>query len=489
MRTAAVAAVCASLLIGAASASAQEFYEPPSPLPPGKPGDLIRHEPMDAYNPGGGEKLPGRAWRVLYRSTSATGRPIAVSGTILVPDAPYDGPRPIVGYSVGTRGIADRCAPSRTLAEGRETEARTVRTLLERGWAVAFTDWEGFGTPGDHTYVVGPAEGNAVLDAIRAARRLEPAGLPSDGPLALMGYSQGGHSTAWAAQRQPIYAPELRLAGAAAGAVPSDLERVADNLDGGYAAGLLIYAAIGMNAGYPELQLDSYLNDAGREAVARGRDSCLFDGSLAFFAFKRSTDYTTTDLRQVPAWKARFRENRVGALAPDAPMLLYHARRDELIPYELSENLRAEWCSRGVNVRLQEVPGADHSLTGTSLGNPQAIAWLAERLASGPPPHPDDCPRPVAPTAGGERCKLAKTLRFPIRPRGGRATRVTVYVDGKRVKTVRGKRIRSVSIGRPDRSRFKVKLVTRTTRGLTTTSTRSYDGCRKTPPKTRTVRS
>ncbi len=86
-------------------------------------------------------------------------------------------------------------------------------------------------------------------------------------------------------------------------------------------------------------------------------------------------------------------------------------------------------------------------------------------------------------------CTLAKKLRFPIEPRGGRATRVSVYVDGKRVKTVRGRNIRSVAIGRPTRSRFTVKVITRTTRGLTTTSTRRYDGCKKTRPKTRTVRS
>lgn len=86
-------------------------------------------------------------------------------------------------------------------------------------------------------------------------------------------------------------------------------------------------------------------------------------------------------------------------------------------------------------------------------------------------------------------CTLAKTLRFPIEPRGGRATRVSVYVDGKRVRTVRGRNIRSVAIGRPERSRFTVKVITRTSRGLTTTSTRRYDGCKKTPPRTRTVRS
>jgi hypothetical protein len=390
-----IATACA---VGTAVAAAQEpFYDPPSPLPAGKPGDLIRAEPMEARHPDG-RLLPGRAWRVLYRSTSTNGRPTAVTGTVLVPDGEYaSGARPLVGYSVGTRGIADRCAPSRTLATGREPEADTLQSLLERGWAVSLTDWEGFGTPGDHTYVVGRAEGQATLDAMRAARRLAGTGLSPAGPLALLGYSQGGHSAAWAAQVQPSYAPELRLAGAATGAVPSDLQRVADNVDGGHAAGLVLYAAVGMNAAYPELKLDSYLNDAGREAVARARDSCVLDGSLAFFAFRRSTDYATTDVRRLPDWEARLAENGVGGIAPDAPVFLYHARTDELVPYELSEELRARWCGKGVNVRFEEVPGgADHIVTGTSFGNPRAIDWLAERFAAGPPPQPPECPLATA---------------------------------------------------------------------------------------------
>jgi hypothetical protein len=74
-------------------------------------------------------------------------------------------------------------------------------------------------------------------------------------------------------------------------------------------------------------------------------------------------------------------------------VLLYHARTDELIPYELSEILRARWCLKGVNARFEEVPGgADHIFTGTSFGNPRAIEWLAERFATGPPAQPDDCP-------------------------------------------------------------------------------------------------
>jgi triacylglycerol esterase/lipase EstA (alpha/beta hydrolase family) len=86
------------------------------------------------------------------------------------------------------------------------------------------------------------------------------------------------------------------------------------------------------------------------------------------------------------------------------------------------------------------------------------------------------------------RCRRPERLRYRIRPHSGHAIRVTVYVDGKRVKTVRGKRIRSVAIKRPRRTRFTVKIVTRTSHGVRTTSTRRYNGCKKTPPKTRTER-
>src|SRR5438067_2158643 len=84
---------------------------------------------------------------------------------------------------------------------------------------------------------LGAAQAHAVLDAIRAAQRLPEANLPDDGPVAIAGYSQGGGASAAAAELQPSYAPELKLKGAYAGAVPADLAEVAKNLDGHYAFG------------------------------------------------------------------------------------------------------------------------------------------------------------------------------------------------------------------------------------------------------------
>src|SRR5689334_22157435 len=60
------------------------FYLPPDPLVPGEPGEPIKVEEMDAYLVPG-VRIRARVWRVLYRSTSATGEPTSVSGTVLVP--------------------------------------------------------------------------------------------------------------------------------------------------------------------------------------------------------------------------------------------------------------------------------------------------------------------------------------------------------------------------------------------------------------------
>ncbi|MBY8856887.1 lipase family protein [Nocardia sp. CA2R105] len=52
--------------------------------------------------------------------------------------------------------------------------------------------------------------------------------------------------TAWAAQLQPTYAPELRFAGAAVGGLPADPAVVARNLDGNPFSGLIFAALAGI---------------------------------------------------------------------------------------------------------------------------------------------------------------------------------------------------------------------------------------------------
>ncbi|WP_211259819.1 lipase family protein [Streptomyces violens] len=328
--------------------------------------------------------MPGvKATKVVYRSTNARGEANTVSGTVLVPAAPWLGKRPVVGYAVGTHGLGDAFAPSQEMSNGTETEASMVSGLLGRGWAVAVTDYEGLGTPGQHTYMVGPAMGHAVLDVLRAATRLPGGSLAADAPMAVWGYSQGGAAAAWAAQLHPSYAPELPLVGVAAGGVPADVLAVARHLDGGAFFGLAVAALIGLDAAHPELDLNGYLNDVGRQLLQDNKDDSLI-GLVTGFALKNLADITTTNPLEAADWQDRFAHSRLGATAPSVPVLLYHGELDEIIPYGLGTALRDRYCAHGVPVQWQSFPATDH-ITGVLLAAAPATDWLATRFHGRPP--------------------------------------------------------------------------------------------------------
>jgi len=297
------------------------------------------------------------------------------------------GCRPLVSYAVGTRGIGDACAPSYTLANGIDYEGAFIATAVARGWAVAVSDYQGLGTPGQHTYVVGQAEGRAVLDVARAAQRLSGTGLSSSSPVGLMGYSQGGGAAGWAAQLAPTYAPELKVKGAAIGGVPGDLTAVADALDGSPFVALALLASIGFDAAYPELKLSNYLNARGQSLLTSAKDVCLvsFDGlpKLIDTAFSSIDDYVTTNPLATPAWQARLNENKLGASKPTTPVYMFHALFDEMVDYGQAADLRRTWCAKGATVTWATYPIAEH-VAGMVEGAPAALDYLSARFAGLP---------------------------------------------------------------------------------------------------------
>jgi hypothetical protein len=365
--------------------SGDPFYTPPKPLPPGVPGDVIRQRKVNVFaDPLTLFPLPVNSWQILYRSTSATDAPNTVSGTLLVPRTPWShGPRPLVSYAVGTHGLGDSCAPSVKLRSGTENEIVLISQALLAGWAVVLTDYEGLGTPGPHTYAVGRSEGHAVLDAARAAARVPGSGLSPSGPVGLFGYSQGGQATTFAGELAPSYAPELNLVGIATGGVPADLGAVARFNDGNVGFSLVLGAAAGYAAAYPDVPFAGILNDAGRATVARVERACTVE--LATIApLRRLSEFVTVpDPLADPRWQARLAENRAGTRAPAAPVYLYHGSADELIPLAVGRQLRADWCRLGASVRWQEIPLAEHIL-GVAVGGPAAMAWLGDRFAGRP---------------------------------------------------------------------------------------------------------
>jgi hypothetical protein len=346
------------------------FYVPPDPLPPGQPGDVIRMRTQST-------SATSTTYLVLYRSTTARGAPTAVSGTVVVPKSGNLATAPIVGVAPPTTGLGDQCAASK---ENLVSGVTTPGAFSQSGYVVATTDYEGLGTPGTHTYVVGLSEGHAVLDVVRAAQRLG-VGPTAASPVGFYGYSQGGGGAAWAGQLAASYAPELQVKGTAAGGNPADMIAVGKALDGGLGFGFLAAAAAGFDAAYPELKLDAYLNANGRQMFAANVDKCVVDiiGSLAFH---KIAEYTTSNPMDRPDWQARLRENSLGAAAPRAPVFMWHGMFDEILPYAQDAALWKTWCQKGAKVTFQAT--YDDHVSGALGGQAAAVQFLADRFAGRP---------------------------------------------------------------------------------------------------------
>ena len=124
--------------------------------------------------------------------------------------------RPL-GVRMGTRyGRARRCLPpSKSI---RDNIPPYAGELANGNALVVATDYEGLGTPGEHTYLAGRPEGQAVLDSVRATAKLPGAG--RIGGVVVAGQSQGRGAALFAAQlaqRARARAAAPRRAGECAG--------------------------------------------------------------------------------------------------------------------------------------------------------------------------------------------------------------------------------------------------------------------------------
>lgn len=386
------------------------FFVPPTKKHPLRHGSLLRYRQTDVSLGSGPEQ---RAWNVVYRSRSARGRRNAVAGTVFVPSAPYagKGPRPIVTFAVGTQGLDESCAPSRQFEAGSEYENSNIAAALDEGWAVLVTDYEGYLRGQTPTYSAGRSQGHAVLDIVRAARKLPGAGLRRRALVAIWGYSQGGQSAAWAGEQEVRYTPEARVRGVVAGGVPANLKETAENLDGSPGAGLLLAANVGVDRAYPRLvRLDTLLNAAGKAAVEQVKQQCVGE-TVATFAGRRTSDFTKggRTLEQLEGRrgiKRVFRLNQLGFRKPSVPVLQYHSSNDEIVPLGQAVDLRNTYCKKGVRERFTTYPG-EH-VSGSAAGMPAAIDWIGARFAGkrassncGTPVIQSPPPPPLLPLPGG----------------------------------------------------------------------------------------
>ena len=169
----------------------------------GKPGKLLRTEPLPAAN-----ALANAASnvRILYSSTdglSGRGR-VVVSGALFLPkgEAPKGG-WPLLAWAHGTVGVADVCAPS--FAGRSPRDVTYLNFWLSQGYAIVASDYQGLGVAGPHPYLATRPAAYSVLDSIRAVQHGD---YPVSKKVVLIGQSQGGGAAFATAGYARSYAPD-----------------------------------------------------------------------------------------------------------------------------------------------------------------------------------------------------------------------------------------------------------------------------------------
>ncbi|WP_460729131.1 lipase family protein [Nocardia heshunensis] len=379
------------------------FYDPPADFAAAQPGSILRVRPIEASY----SQLipwPVQAWQLLYRTTGADGQPYAAVTTVLK-SARTSQPSALLSFQNETDSIAPQCMPSQALQQGHvpwvdpsksgsiqlttmSGETPMIAAALARGWAVSVPDTGGVG----NHYSTPHEPGYVVLDGIRASESFDPAGLSGPGTRALLwGYSGGAIASAWAAQEQPHYAPELNIVGAALGAPVGDPRPTLLGIDGNPVGGSLIPVALmGVMQDSPEFTaaLDRYLTPAGKQTMADAMGNCTVQNIVSNLGFDVD-QFLTEPLARVladPAISAAFDARTLGRAIPTAPLYVYNSIGDEGSLISTIDGLVATYCDGGtpVTYRREEITMPVSGHTGEwFLGAPGALAWL-ERQADDP---------------------------------------------------------------------------------------------------------
>jgi dienelactone hydrolase len=309
---------------------------------------------------------------------TAQGKRTAVSGYVSVPKGtPPRGGWPVITWAHGTTGIADVCAPTRSITSGPPESF--VRDWVSRGYAVAATDYQGLGTPGRHQYLVGKSEGRSVLDVVRAARQLDSS---LGKRFVVTGASQGGQSALFAASIAGAWTPDLKLRGTISYAPGSHLAEQAALLPALTSPSPLSAVAAlilsGATSASPEVKPQAILSDPALALFPQIDRICLPQLSLAdsFGGLAPSTlirsGADTTDLTRVlksmnPAVKIK------------GPVLLAQGTADTTAFPTYTDALKAELDAKGDNVTYKKYEGIDHNGV-LDAAQPDAIAFFKQRL-------------------------------------------------------------------------------------------------------------
>lgn len=367
--------------------TADPFYKVPDGLDKIKPGTILRHRPPSSPlgNFGNAIKLES-SHQILYRTTDSKGKATATVLTVFVP--PKADFTKVLSYQVAEDAAFLDCAPSYAFQLRHETkgtflteaEMILIQFGLNEGWVVISPDFIG----PEAAFLANQLAGSAVLDGIRAAISSgDFTGIDKSPTVSLWGYSGGSLASLWAAEMQPDYAPELKIAGAAVGGIVPNITTVVTKVNGTAFAGLIPAGVLGLLNQYPELTpvLEEHLLPEYRDEFYKAKTQCL-GTNTAVYANKdivgmfddRTLVYTNPIAVEIQA------KNALGHGIPTIPLYVYKAIGDEISPIAETDALVDKYCKGGTSVQYHRAILSNH-ISLAIFGSFGAFAWLSDTMS------------------------------------------------------------------------------------------------------------
>ncbi|WP_169590905.1 lipase family protein [Antrihabitans stalactiti] len=332
----------------------------------------------------------GQASTVVYRSVSGyDGKASEVAGTVFVPKgSPPDGGWPVIAYAHVTTGTTVDCGPS--LSADLRGTASSIAPIVESGFAVAMTDYQGLGHPGGHPYLEPKTAAFDVIDSVRALRNVYPN--VSTRWLAF-GSSQGGQA-AWAANEYAAdYGTGLDFLGSISIAPPADFTGYAvaaesETLTPGQILFMPLIIA-GLQVVHPDLQPSDYLR-----GVALNDQLALTSCTTPEAANKKAL-FGELNSAQVRPSSKEAADRLVGWLKDSAlpqrrasgPMFVVNGSLDDVVLPAWVSSAVSRACEAGDTIIHREI--ADRGHTDVD-GGEEMYAWIRDRFTGAEAP--SNCP-------------------------------------------------------------------------------------------------
>lgn len=368
------------------------FYQPPAGFESEVPGTILRQRQISVAFLG---LIPDpvEAYQLLYRTTAINGSAIATVTTIFKPTNPKTDR--FISFHTAYDSSASICDPSYNYQLGAaqtdiisSAEQLILQSYLLLGYIVASPDYEG----PDAAFGPGRLAGMGVLDNMRAVSSFDALGLSSAKPMIVgTGYSGGAIATGWAASLQPSYAPELDIKGWAQGGTPANLTGTLMFIDDTPFSGFIPPAVAGLS--YPSAYgaqfspiINKVLTSKGRSIIEKSKTTCAVEDILNFAdqsLFSTSIQSLGDSILYEATIQSILKQCTMGVVkteTPTAPVFVYHASQDEIIPYADASTMVGAWCNYGADVKFTTFASGGHATTEV-IGLPDTINFVESAFA------------------------------------------------------------------------------------------------------------